>query len=282
VVCVSNRLVCLPKLACSIDSPSKEGEKEKKEGEKEGRPTKNIHLNMPPQLPPADFKSSSETIPLVAHSNHPHQHFIVDGYSSTVTASPPPTALHNTDNNVAIPNTATTVTTTTTTIPTTAPSELQRTTTPRSSQRRVIWIKTSSSRTFWEDLHEFRPGSIPHSMIHAVTIGTVCGVAAYLYYAVLEWMLTWCWHTLPSLLVLWLCATAANGEAGANNSTQQQQLSDNLSSSFDSVLSSHNHPFYVLWIPFMGFFMALGVGLTVRFLGEVCETCVCSTAERGD
>ena len=97
-------------------------------------------------------------------------------------------------------------------------------------------IKTQNM-SFWQDLAEFRPGSIPHSMILALSIGTVCGVAAFLYYAGLEFMLEFLWHTLPETYIL-------------NNANIPKSL-------------------HFLWIPLVGFTMAVGVGLTVRFLGEV-------------
>jgi hypothetical protein len=102
-----------------------------------------------------------------------------------------------------------------------------------SFQQRVL-IKTQNS-TFLRDAVEFREGSIPHSMVLALTIGSLCGLAAFLYYAFLEILLEYAWKTLPGQIF------------------------------FDNVPTS----LHVLWIPLMGTLMALGVGVTVRFMGEV-------------
>lgn len=112
--------------------------------------------------------------------------------------------------------------------------------TPRGSirkshhRRRTSRVLTKTqSQSFMEDARAFAPGSLPHSMVLAVTIGTVCGVAAFLYYAGLEWMLDMLWQKLP--------------ETYASQWPQSMQ---------------------VLWIPMIVFPMAVGVGLTVVVLGE--------------
>lgn len=97
--------------------------------------------------------------------------------------------------------------------------------------RRTL-VKTQSS--FWEDAKYFKDGSIPHSTVLALVIGTVCGVAAYVYYTILFWLLEFVWHTLPEMIVVGKWPEWA----------------------------------YVLWIPLVGFSMAIGVGVTVVFLGE--------------
>jgi H+/Cl- antiporter ClcA len=97
--------------------------------------------------------------------------------------------------------------------------------------RRVL-IKTQES--FWEDAINFSPGSIPHSMVLALTIGTVCGVAAWVYYAALEWSLEFLWTTLPQKV----------------------------------VVGHWPEHLYFLWIPLVGFPMAACVGLTVVYMGE--------------
>lgn len=93
-------------------------------------------------------------------------------------------------------------------------------------------VKTQHS--FWEDAEQFKEGSIPHSTVVALVIGVVCGVAAYLYYTALFWFLEYVWHTLP------------------------QQV----------VVNKWPEWAYVLWIPLVGFTMAIGVGVTVVFMGE--------------
>ena len=100
-----------------------------------------------------------------------------------------------------------------------------------SDLRRRLLIKTQVS--FFEDLKKFSPGSVPHSMIVALSIGLVCGIAAYLYYAFLFWALDFLWKDLPNR---WW-------------------------TSYDSSLT-------FLWIPIVSFTMAMGVGLTVVFLGD--------------
>jgi hypothetical protein len=93
-------------------------------------------------------------------------------------------------------------------------------------------VKTPSN--FWEDAKYFKDGSIPHSTILALAIGTVCGVAAFVYYKILFWLLDFVWHTLPEMVVVGQWPEWA----------------------------------YVLWIPLVGVVMAIGVGLTVVYMGE--------------
>lgn len=98
--------------------------------------------------------------------------------------------------------------------------------------RDMMLIKTQS--TFLQDAIEFNKGSIPHSMVLGAVIGVVCGTGAFIYYAMLEWCLEFLWHDLPEMLIVdvWPEST------------------------------------YVLWIPILGFSLALGVGLTVQYMGE--------------
>lgn len=93
-------------------------------------------------------------------------------------------------------------------------------------------VKTQSS--FWEDATYFKSGSIPHSTVLALIIGIVCGVGAFVYYRILFWLLEFVWHTLPKMVVVGKWPEWA----------------------------------YVLWIPLVGFLMAVGVGLTVVYMGE--------------
>ena len=105
----------------------------------------------------------------------------------------------------------------------------------RMQERGLVLVKTQSS--FFEDSYYFKDGSIPHSIVLASTIGIVCGTAAYLYYTCLFWLLQFTWHTLP-----------------------EEYL----------VLPNPYWPeyLYVLWIPIVGILMAIGVGLSVVYLGE--------------
>ena len=100
-----------------------------------------------------------------------------------------------------------------------------------SSSKRVL-MKTQSS--FWEDASQFNQGSIPHSIVLSFAIGVVCGIACFVYYKILFWVLECVWHTLPDQVVVDKWPEWA----------------------------------YVLWIPLVGFIMALGVGLTVKYIGE--------------
>jgi len=92
--------------------------------------------------------------------------------------------------------------------------------------------KTQSS--FWEDAKNLTEGTIPQSIVVALCVGTVCGVAAFVYYSVLFYLLETIWHTIPEALVI-----------------------DNWGENA-----------YVAWIPIVGFGMAILTGLTVVFLGE--------------
>jgi H+/Cl- antiporter ClcA len=100
------------------------------------------------------------------------------------------------------------------------------------AKARLVLIKTQES--FWEDAYNFAPGSIPHSLVLALTIGTVCGIAAYIYYAALEWSLEFLWTTLPNHVVV-------------------------------GHWPEHLH---FLWVPLIGFSMAACLGLSVVYLGE--------------
>ena len=92
----------------------------------------------------------------------------------------------------------------------------------------------SEEQSFWNDVKNFSPGSMPHSTVVGITIGIMCGVLAYLYYTILEWLLEFLWDTLPKMIIV-------------------------------PYVSEQWH---FLWIPLLGTVMALGVGLSVRFLGE--------------
>ena len=93
-------------------------------------------------------------------------------------------------------------------------------------------VKTQSS--FYEDARYFKSGSIPHSIVLALIIGIVCGVACFIYYKILFVSTEFVWHTLPEMIVVDKWPEWA----------------------------------YVLWIPLVGFLMAIGVGLTVVYMGE--------------
>lgn len=112
-----------------------------------------------------------------------------------------------------------------------APAHRRRASSLRSSGSRVH-VKTQQG-SFYDDARSFAPGSVPHSMVLAVTIGVVCGVAAWAYYTVLGVSLEFLWKTLP-----------------------------------ERYASQWPEAWQPLWIPLIGVPMAGLVGLTVRFLGE--------------
>mmetsp|Transcript_5718 Transcript_5718/g.8812 ORF Transcript_5718/g.8812 Transcript_5718/m.8812 type:complete len:586 (+) Transcript_5718:112-1869(+) len=109
------------------------------------------------------------------------------------------------------------------------PVKFQKPSTAKASRK---YVKTNSS--FWDDAREFEVGTIPHSMVMALAIGTVCGIAAFLYYKVLFAALEYIWHTIPETYIV-------------------------------DVWPEWTH---VFWIPIVGFTMAAGVGLSVMYLGE--------------
>jgi len=103
---------------------------------------------------------------------------------------------------------------------------------PKATQRRRRFVRQDTS--FWQDARRLKEGTIPQSMVVALVVGSVCGVAACLYYKCLEYFLDLLWKVLPEYLVV--------------DKWPQQ--------------------YYVLWIPLVGFSMAIFVGLSVRLLGE--------------
>jgi hypothetical protein len=117
------------------------------------------------------------------------------------------------------------------------------------SHQAVRLVLINKQESIWQDAYNFAPGSIPHSMVLSLVIGTVCGTAAYMYYAILEWALEYLWKTLPNQVVV-------------------AYWPDHL---------------YFLWIPLVGFTMAICLGLTVVYMGEPGDltSTVKSVHERG-
>ena len=95
-------------------------------------------------------------------------------------------------------------------------------------------LKRTRSNSFLEDLVSFEEGTIPQSFVVALVVGVVCGVAAWIYYMILFNALEFFWHTLPTKYLI-------------------------------GTISPH---LYCLWIPFVGIIMAVGLGVTVKYLGE--------------
>ena len=97
----------------------------------------------------------------------------------------------------------------------------------------VLFLEKVKS-TFFEDTRSLAEGTIPQSIVVALTVGVVCGVAAWLYYSTLNFMLDLLWKVLPEKY----------------------------------VVGSWKEENYWLWIPLVSFVMLIFVGLTVVFLGE--------------
>lgn len=92
--------------------------------------------------------------------------------------------------------------------------------------------KTKGS--FWEDARSFEEGTIPQSVVLAIVIGIVCGVAAFIYYTVLEFLLDLVWKTIPEKVVIDVWPESS----------------------------------YWCWIVIASLTMCIGVGLTVVCLGD--------------
>lgn len=102
------------------------------------------------------------------------------------------------------------------------------------SERSFPVLSKTQSSNFLDDLVNFKEGSVPQSAVVAVVIGTVCGIAAFIYYKILFSALDLIWKTIPLKYIegVW------------------------------------NPNFYVLYIPLVGFSMAICLGLTVKYIGE--------------
>ena len=105
-------------------------------------------------------------------------------------------------------------------------------TTPNKQKEAPRLQRTPSS--FWEDAKTMKEGSVPQSIVVATVVGIICGVAANYYYKVLEWFLEFLWHTLPQKYVI-------------------------------GIWPEWSYP---LWIPLIGLIMAIGVGASVKYVGE--------------
>ncbi|KAG7346731.1 chloride channel [Nitzschia inconspicua] len=91
-------------------------------------------------------------------------------------------------------------------------------------------VKTS----FFQDAKSLAEGTIPQSVVLALVIGVVCGVACWLYYSILFFFLELLWTTLPDQV----------------------------------VVNSWDEKYYWLWIPLVSTTMITCVGLTVVYMGE--------------
>ena len=87
---------------------------------------------------------------------------------------------------------------------------------------------------FFQDAKSLAEGTIPQSIVLALAIGVVCGIACWLYYSVLFFFLEFLWTTLPEKL----------------------------------VIDKWDEDKYWLWIPLVSSVMVTLVGLTVVYMGE--------------
>lgn len=90
-------------------------------------------------------------------------------------------------------------------------------------------------RAFLSDISSIHSGTVPISVLIATIIGVFCGIAAFLYYALLEYLLELLWHHIPQSI------------AAAN--------------------PSWTPSYYWIWIPFIGMICAVLVGLSIIILG---------------
>jgi H+/Cl- antiporter ClcA len=95
-------------------------------------------------------------------------------------------------------------------------------------------LAKTKGASFIEDFLNFEEGTAPQSFIVALVIGVICGVSAFVYYKILFFALDYVWHTIPN----------------------------------NFIIDVWPEPLYVLWIPIVGVVMAVGLGLTVKYMGE--------------
>ena len=87
---------------------------------------------------------------------------------------------------------------------------------------------------FFDDARSLAAGTIPQSIIVAIFVGTVCGIACFIYNSLLEYFLELIWTTIPEVYI-------------ANIWGEQ---------------------YYWLWIPLVSLTNCVIVGLAVQYLGE--------------
>lgn len=90
-------------------------------------------------------------------------------------------------------------------------------------------------RAFLDDVSNIQSGTVPVSIFIAAVIGVLCGVAAFLYYSMLEFFLEFLWKTLP----------------------------EHIAEMFPFWLPG----FHWMWIPIMGMICAILVGVSIKVLG---------------
>ncbi|CDF37125.1 unnamed protein product [Chondrus crispus] len=90
-------------------------------------------------------------------------------------------------------------------------------------------------QAFFDDITNLQSGTVPVSLFIAAVIGVLCGVAAFLYYTMLEFFLEFLWKTLP----------------------------EQLAESFPMWLPC----FHWVWIPIVGMICAILVGVSIKVMG---------------
>ncbi|KAL9185552.1 hypothetical protein ACHAXT_003329 [Thalassiosira profunda] len=88
--------------------------------------------------------------------------------------------------------------------------------------------------TFYNDAVNFAEGTIPQSIVIGLCIGTICGLVAYVYYSILDYLLEVFWERMPEHFVV-------------------------------DRWPEHLH---WLWIPLVTFTLSLCCGLSIYVLGE--------------
>jgi H+/Cl- antiporter ClcA len=69
-------------------------------------------------------------------------------------------------------------------------------------QKSTVLFLEKVKSTFFEDARSLAEGTIPQSVVVAFVIGTVCGVACWLYYRILFFFLGFIWETIPERFVV--------------------------------------------------------------------------------
>lgn len=91
-------------------------------------------------------------------------------------------------------------------------------------------------KAFLADINSIHSATVPVSLAIATIIGILCGIAAWLYYALLEFLLHLLWHTIP----------------------------ESLAATFPTAWTP---AYYWLWIPFVGMSCAFLVGISIMTFG---------------
>lgn len=95
-------------------------------------------------------------------------------------------------------------------------------------------LAKTKGASFIEDFLNFEEGTAPQSLVVALVMGVICGVSAFVYYWILWGVLEFVWHTFPN----------------------------------NFIVDVWPESMYVLWIPIVGFSMAVCLGFTVKYMGE--------------